>query len=320
MSLKMKSIIAAVILICGMAGVAISAEENGLSTQPVAKVGNIAISQVELEYKFQQAVPMVQSFHGGIGPERVAELRQEALDGLIERAYKVQYAIAEEVSVDGGAVEAEWQKLLEKNSNLSKFIGTPIGSKLRANLYFDLLSAEAEKNAVEDKITVSDEDVLKHYQQNKEKYFRPKLYTASHILIRVDPASNAEEREERKARADELMKRAQDEEDFYNLAYYESDDRSKYVGGSLGSFHAGQTVAEFDEAIQNMKAGEVAGPIRTMYGYHIIKLDKVDEARQLDFEEVSAAIRTALKKNEREELYEAWMAKLKEKYPVERYN
>ncbi|PLX85304.1 MAG: hypothetical protein C0614_04440, partial [Desulfuromonas sp.] len=317
MNLQVRTLSVFVALVWGIVGVAVAAQENGLSAQTVAKVGNIAISQVELEYKFQQAVPMVSSFHGGIKPERVAELRQESLDKLIERAYKVQYAIEEEVSVDGEVVEAEWQKILKKNSNLAQFVGTPLGSKLRANIYFDLLANQAEKVAVEDKITVSDGDVLKHYQKNKERYFRPKLYTASHILVKVDPASNAEERGQRKVRADELMKRAQAGEDFYNLAYRESDDRTKYVGGSLGSFHAGQTVAEFDAAIQSMKAGEIAGPIRTMYGYHIIKLDKVDEARQLEFDEVSAAIRTDLKKAEREELYTSWMGKLKEKYAVE---
>ena len=103
-------------------------------------------------------------------------------------------------------------------------------------------------------------------------------------MVKVDPAETAEEKEAKKQRAEKLLERAKAGEDFFNLAYYESDDRSKYVGGSLGSFHAGQTVAEFDSVIQKMKAGEIAGPVRTLYGYHIIKLDDVQEARQLTFE------------------------------------
>ncbi|MDT8441007.1 MAG: peptidylprolyl isomerase [Desulfuromonadales bacterium] len=317
--MKRNIALCAVALALAFSGVAVAADNAAeLAARTVAKVGNISVNALELEYKFQQKVPMMTSFHGGIKPERVTELRQESLEGLVERAYKVQYAINEEVSVDGATVEAEWQKLLSKNASLAEFARTPQGGKLRASLYFDLLADQAEKVAVEENINVSDEDVRNYYQANKEKFYRPKLYTASHILVRVDPASNAEERAERLARAEELMKRAEDGEDFYNLAYYESDDRSKYVGGSLGSFHAGQTVAEFDTAIQEMQAGEIAGPIKTMYGYHIIRLDKVDAERQMEFDEVSASIRSSLRKTQREELYAAWMDQLKAKYPVER--
>lgn len=319
MSLRTMRFVAVLAAIFCWAGQVAAAGNQDLGSTPVAKVGNIIVNQLELEYKFQQVVPMQTSFHGGIKPERVAELRSEALDGLIERAYKVQYAIEEEISVDGARVEAEWQKLLKKNPKLAEFAKTSQGGKLRASLYLDLLAEQAEKVAVEDKITVTDEDVARHYQANKERFYRPRLYTASHILVRVDPSSNAEERAERQARADELLKRAQAGEDFYNLAYYESDDRSKYVGGSLGSFHAGQTVAEFDQAILTMEPGEIAGPVRTMYGFHIIKLDNLDEERQMAFDEVAASIRASLEKAERQELYAGWMASLKEKYPVERF-
>lgn len=319
MNLNIRNCAAALALVLCWAGQAAAENAADLAARTVAKVGKIPVNALELEYKFQQKVPMMTSFHGGIKPERVAELRQESLDGLIERAYKVQYAIEEEISVDGELVEAEWQKLLSKNSSLAEFAKTPQGPKLRASVYLDLLAEKAERVAVDEKIAVSDEDVLRHYQDNKERFYRPKLFTASHILVRVDPASNAEERAERLTRAEELLKRAKDGEDFYNLAYYESDDRSKYVGGSLGSFHAGQTVAEFDQAIQGMQSGEIAGPIKTMYGYHIIRLDKVDDERQMEFDEVSASIRASLRKAQREELYNSWMDRLKAKYPVERF-
>jgi parvulin-like peptidyl-prolyl isomerase len=213
--------------------------------------------------------------------------------------------------------ETEWQKLLTNNKQLADPKQTSLASKVKANIYLNLLASKAEKVAVEENIAVTDEQVAAYYEENKEKYFRPKLYSASHVFVKVDPADNAEEKKEKRVRAEELFKRAQDGEDFYNLAYYESDDRSKYVGGSLGSFHSGQTVAEFDTAIQAMKPGEIVGPVRTMYGFHVIKLDSVDEPRQLSFDEVAAKIRTNLEEEEREKINEQWMSALKEKYPIE---
>jgi parvulin-like peptidyl-prolyl isomerase len=114
-----------------------------------------------------------------------------------------------------------------------------------------------------------------------------------------------------------LLERAKAGEDFFNLAYYESDDRSKYVGGSLGTFHAGQTVAEFDAEIQKMNAGDIAGPVRTLYGYHIIKLDEVQEARQLTFEQSAEKVQARLKEEQRKKLYDEWMSGLKVKFPLQ---
>jgi parvulin-like peptidyl-prolyl isomerase len=230
----------------------------------------------------------------------------------------VQYAIDEEISIEASVFDKEWQKMLSKNPQLADYVKTPQVSKLKADIYLNLLARKAEALSVDQMVTITDEEVAAYYATNKAKFFRPKLFTASHVFVKVDPSDNAEEKQIKQARAEELFKRALAGEDFYNLAYYESDDRSKYVGGSLGSFHAGQTVSEFDAAIQQMKPGEIAGPVRTMYGFHVIKLDKVDDERQLQFEEVSAKIRTSLVESERDALYKQWMSNLKEKYPLER--
>ncbi len=296
------------------------AGQNAQVVTRIAKVGNMIITQTDIDRRAQKLLPMQVSFHGGIDKEKVAEIKQNALDELISRAYKVQYAIDGEISIDATDFENEWKNKLSKNSRLADNVHTAQASKIKADLYLDMLASKAEMVAVEEKITVTDQEVAAYYAKNKEKYFRPKLFTASHIFVKVDPSDNAEEKKVKRARAEKLMKRAQAGEDFYNLAYYESDDRSKYVGGSLGSFHAGQTVPEFDAAIHAMKPGDIVGPVRTMYGFHVIKLDAVDDERQLALDEVAAKIRVDLEKTQREQLYEQWMAKLKEKYSLERFD
>ena len=177
------------------------------------------------------------------------------------------------------------------------------GKMTSAKDYFGLYKSVPTKKAAKLKINLtkldnlkfSDEEVSSIYAKHGEMFFQPKTYTASHILVKVDPASNAEERRLLKSHAEDLLARARDGEDFYNLAYYESEDRSKFVGGSLGTFHGGQTVAEFDEAVKSMQPGEISGLVRTMYGFHIIKLDASEEARQLTFEEAAPKKKTSRK-------------------------
>ncbi len=317
MRFLIRAVLVAVVLMLTWPPLGAVADQTAPAPPNVAKVGNMSISQFDVDYRVQSIMPMQLGFHGNAGAEKIAEIKQKALDELIDRAYKAQYAIEEEISIDASLFETEWQKLLNNNKKLAASEQTSLVSKVRANIYLNLLASKAESVAVEENIAVTDEEVAAYYEENKEKYFRPKLYSASHVFVKVDPADNAEEKKEKRVRAEELFKRAQDGEDFYNLAYYESDDRSKYVGGSLGSFHSGQTVAEFDAAIQDMKPGEIVGPIRTMYGFHVIKLDSVDEPRQLSFDEVAVKIRTNLEEAEREKINEQWMSALKEKYPIE---
>jgi parvulin-like peptidyl-prolyl isomerase len=317
MRFLIRVVLVAVVLMLSWPPLGAVADQTAPAPPNVAKVGNMSISQFDVDYRVQSIMPMQLGFHGNAGAEKIAEIKQKALDELIDRAYKVQYAIDEEISIEASLFETEWQKLLNNNKQLADSAQAAIADKIKANIYRDLLADKSETIAVEEKITVTDENVAMYYEENKKKYFRPKLYSASHVFVKVDPADNAEEKKVKLVRAEELFKRAQAGEDFYNLAYYESDDRSKYVGGSLGSFHAGQTVAEFDAAIQDMKPGEIVGPIRTLYGFHVIKLDSVDEPRQLSFDEAAAKIRTTLEEAEREKINEQWMAALKEKYPIE---
>jgi parvulin-like peptidyl-prolyl isomerase len=295
------------------------AEQVDVAPVNVVKVGNILISEEDVNKKTQRLLPMQVSFHGSITADKIADVKEKALKELIDRAYKVQYAIDDEVSIDAVAFENDWQDRLSKNPQAASAQASQL-NKVRADLYLNQLARRAEEVAVDQKIAVSEEAVSDYYKINKEKYYRPKLYTASHVFVKVDPSDNAEELDEKKTRAETLYKRAVSGEDFYNLAYYESDDRSKFVGGSLGSFHAGQTVPEFDATIQAMKPGDIVGPVRTMYGFHVIKLDSVDVERQMEFSEVSAKIRKNLEEEQREKLYEQWMSELKVRYPVEHFD
>jgi len=70
--------------------------------------------------------------------------------------------------------------------------------------------------------------------------------------------------------------------------------------------------------VKALKPGEVSGLVRTRWGYHIIKLDERNEARQLEYDEVKAQIRNALEKDRRANLYKAWIDDLKQRFPVEK--
>lgn len=285
----------------------------------IAKAGNVQITQYELNREINKVLPFSVNFHGGISEEKKQEIHDDALNTVIERALKVQYALDNEISAPSSLVEKKVSEYASKFRSPQEFeagLGGEGLSGFRASVYRELLAKEAENIVVENKIQVSEEDVKNYFEENKHRYVRPRQYQASHILVKVDPSSNKEEKAELKKKAQDLLARAKSGEDFYNLAYYNSDDRSKYVGGDLGLFHEGQTVSEFDAALKEMEVGEISDLVKTMYGYHIIKMVKINESRQLKYDEMHDKIKAQLEKEQRDKLYDEWIAGLREKYPV----
>ncbi len=119
-------------------------------------------------------------------------------------------------------------------------------------------------------VKVSDQEIDEAWARSDH----PETVTASHILFKVDdPAKDAEV----KAKAEEILKRAKAGEDFAELAKkYSQDETTASQGGSLGAFQRGQMDKAFEDAAFSLKPGEISGLVRSVYGYHIIKVQSHD--------------------------------------------
>ena len=129
-------------------------------------------------------------------------------------------------------------------------------------------------DAIAAKTEVTADEVKQYTEQNARQYSRGEERTASHILIAVDAKADAAAKAAAKAKAEQLLKEVKkNPASFAELAKKNSQDPgSAAQGGDLGSFPRGAMVKAFDDAVFNMKVGEIAGPVETQYGYHIIKL------------------------------------------------
>jgi len=287
----------------------------------VAQVGSISITKYELGREFQRILPLSGSYHGGVSKEKVQEIRGKALDRCIERALKAMYALENEIAPDMAAVNKDFKTVRNKFESDDSFLSALGGESIeafRGSLFRKYLATAAENAAVDSKVTVSDEEMKVFYNKNKDKFINPRQYKASHILVKVDPAATKEQRNERLEFAESLLLKARSGEDFYNLAYYNSDDRTKFVGGDLGYFSQGKTVKEFDDVVTNMKVGEISDVVQTLYGYHIIKLTDVKPQSQMSFAEVQKTLLPEMKKAHRDKLLEEWVEKLRNKYPIKK--
>ena len=138
-------------------------------------------------------------------------------------------------------------------------------------------------DSVAAQIEVSADEVKQFYEQNLKQYAQGEERQASHILIAVDSKSSAEEKQAARAKAEELLKQVkQNPASFADVAKkYSQDPGSAAKGGDLGFFPRGAMVKPFEDAVFQMKVGEIAGPVESQFGYHIIRLTAV-KGRGLD--------------------------------------
>jgi peptidyl-prolyl cis-trans isomerase D len=145
---------------------------------------------------------------------------------------------------------------------------------------------------------VSEEEVGTYFDLNKEDYATPKKVKARHILFKVARDAKPEVIEEARKKAVDVLKQARSGTDFGELARKYSDDPgSRGKGGDLGFFARDRMVEPFSDAAFAMKSGEISEPVRTPFGWHIIKLEAIQEAKEPVLAEVAGRIRTKLLKD-----------------------
>jgi peptidyl-prolyl cis-trans isomerase D len=152
--------------------------------------------------------------------------------------------------------------------------------------------AVVDVDQVRQQVTVPQSDIDAFYKQNIAQYSTPEQVAASHILMRIDEKDEAEVRKQ----AEDIARRAKSGEDFAALAkQFSQDESNNTTGGSLGEFGRGTMVPEFEQAAFAMKPGEISDPIKTSFGFHIIKVEKNQPAATRPLAEVRSEIEEQLK-------------------------
>ncbi|GAA0696873.1 peptidylprolyl isomerase [Paraclostridium ghonii] len=152
-------------------------------------------------------------------------------------------------------------------------------------------------------VKLSDEEISKFYEDNKDKFIKPETASAKHILV------DSEEK------ANELLNKINNNEiSFGEAAKEHSACPSKDSGGDLGTFPKGQMNPEFEEAVFSMKKGEVRGPVKTQFGYHLIKVENLYESCQYELDEVKDEISKNLMTQKQQEVYSSKANELRSKY------
>ena len=210
----------------------------------------------------------------------------ERMRALQDQQREIRYALlpADKFGADAKIDDAAVQAHYKAHSN--DFMTQETANIQYAELRLDQVAAQ---------MTVSDEDLRADYDKNKSKYVNPEQRRAQHILISVsDPKDDAAALKQ----AQQVLADAKAGKDFGQLAkQYSKDPGSAEQGGELGFVSSDSLEKPFADALFSMTPGEIRGPVKTRFGYHIIKLEEIQPAKVKSFEEVRPQLEADLKHN-----------------------
>lgn len=154
----------------------------------------------------------------------------------------------------------------------------------------------------QEKAEIADAEIEAYYEDNPDEFNEPKTVQARHILFSLEENAEPGIVEEKRKAAEAVMTEAREGADFAELARTHSEGPSADRGGDLGTFTKERMVAPFSEAAFSMAPGEISEPVRTRFGWHVIKVEAVNEASTETLEEAREGIIETLKAERGKEL------------------
>ena len=172
----------------------------------------------------------------------------------------------------------------------------------------DMLINFATAKALEGVKEATEDETKAFYEANKERFTAGETVNASHILV---------DSEERATALLEEIKSGKIS--FEDCARANSSCPSKDNGGNLGEFTRGQMVPEFDDTVFAMYVGEISGPVKTQFGYHLIKLVAKNESRIYSYDEIKEQLKEMATKEKQQNAFKSKINQLKIIFPVDKY-
>ncbi|HUT44265.1 MAG TPA: peptidylprolyl isomerase [Desulfobacterales bacterium] len=316
-------LIIAAMAICLLAGPA-WADKAASSGKEAASVNGKPISKSQ--YERDLSIFQKQAAQKGqqLSDADLTSIKNRILDNLIDAEVLYQQSQKEGVKVDDQVIneqietikkrfpdEAAYKKALEGMDFSEKEIRAEIQRSLAINQLLD--------TNVRQKITVTEEESKKYYDNNPNLFKQPEQAKASHILIKVAPDAEESKKIQARKKIETVQKKVRQGEDFGLLAKANSEGPTAQREGDLGYFSRSQMVKPFEDAAFALNVGEVSGIVETQFGYHLIKLTDKKAARTIPYKEVQLRLEQNLKREKEKTEIQGYIENLKKSAKIKRF-
>jgi peptidyl-prolyl cis-trans isomerase SurA len=251
----------------------------------VAVVNSELVTAAEVEQRIER-IRAATTPRGGPRPPLSDQLRQQALDSLIEERVLLTYARDSGMRVDDAEVDRAVQSIAAQNKMSMAQLRERVAAdgidfaRFRSNLRDQILLERVREREVGQRTRVTDADIDKYLAERNPGGARDVELNIAQILIPVPEGASAEDLAQRQARAESALARVRAGEDFAVVAREMSEDGNRARGGEIGLRPAARLPDLFVEQVRGLRPGEVSPTLlRTGAGLHVLKLiDRSDSS------------------------------------------
>ena len=254
---------------------------------------------------------------GAVGGLSDKEAEAKALDNLIDEKLIIQLGKEKELNVSQREVDATAEGFRKRvGASKEQFEELLAKEGMTMERYKDMLkdqlmSRRVISREVQSQVKLTDDDINEYYEEHKEEFSTTPLIKTRHILLIV-PDMGGEARET--VVLNEIRRIRQeivDGLDFGEAAVKYSEGPSGPNGGDLGEVAPGVMVKPFEEAAFALEPGAVSEPVRTQFGYHLIKVDSKIEAKLRPLAEMKEEVENKIYQKIVVETRKEWILRLK---------
>ena len=267
----------------------------------VAKVNNGRVTADEFKFYYYQNLAYFLPLSGQIADQEalINYVKQLSLTQAVETEYLLQEAQKNGFTVDNSEINEQWKttednivkSAKENNVSVNEFCKKVFGIGLNKfkTIFKDGYIAQKYREQIINGITADEADLKAYYVENKELF---DYASVRHILIKCEREAEESVADEKRKKAQEILERVNNGEDFAELAKeFSEDDGSKDTGGIYQVRQNGQFVPEFEDWAFSHNPGDT-GIVRSDYGFHVMKLDDIYNTYESQVESIALEYKT----------------------------
>ncbi|MEE2786242.1 MAG: peptidylprolyl isomerase [Myxococcota bacterium] len=286
----------------------------------VAVVNDEVVTLSELNDGVRVAIAQLQSVADPITRNaKRQEILRQGLDTIVGKKLVIQEAGRRNITVSERDIDNHITTVRERQrwseTQLAQYLqaqGLTV-SRFRSEIKTQMLQERVIGAVLGMKTRISDADLLNYYREQMTKRKSENEVEAAHIVKTVRAGASAAEEAAIRQESEEIANRARAGENFAELAKKYSQGPGASNGGSLGKIRRGTLNRALEETIFALKTNEIGGPVRTPYGYHVIKAIAVRPLPQPTFEVAKGELRQRLRRTRLNAEMQRWVEELKQK-------
>lgn len=280
----------------------------------VAVVNDVAITQTELNEAMDAMKKQMASNNAPTPAESI--LRKQILQQMIDRKIQLQLAEQAGIKVDDAQIDKTINHIAENNNVTATQLYEQVTQQglttasYRKEIHDEMIIQQIQQQQVGAKITVTPQEVKDFMHSKPWQASNNKEYHLEDILIELPDSPTTDQIQEARSHASAVLGKIHHGMSFRSAAIEESSGNKALQGGDLGWRKVSEIPSAFAERVLQMKANDIAGPIQTSNGFHIIHVAAIRETATKDTES-SREVEQQLYQRKIDEAIQTWIAKLR---------